>query len=106
MINVKTKVAMRLAGLLAACMAALIPATASGSVHTSAPTAALPFGLFESSNNDQYSFPVPPAYAIQYYGWQEGFQTAVTPMGASTEATHCYTGTPAREKNFFFDLIN
>ena len=76
MINVKTKVAMRLAGLLAACMAALIPATASGSVHTSAPTAALPFGLFESSNNDQYSFPVPPAYAIQYYGWQEGFQTA------------------------------
>ena len=33
-------------------------------------------------------------------------KTAVTPMGASTEATHCYTGTPAREKNFFFDLIN
>jgi hypothetical protein len=32
-------------------------------------------------------------------------KTAVTPMGASTEATHCYTGTPAREKNFFFTLI-
>lgn len=87
--------ALRLVGLVAAGMAALIPATASASVHTSAPTTAVtasvavsatphtsaltagpPFGLYESNNNAQYSFPVTPAYAIQYYGWQEGFQTA------------------------------
>jgi mannan endo-1,4-beta-mannosidase len=37
---------------------------------------ALPFGLYESSNNDQYAFPVTPDYAIQFYGWYESFQTA------------------------------
>ena len=56
---------------------ALIASVASSAtLHTPTSTAGLPLGLFESSNNDQYSFPVTPAYAIQYYGWQEGFQTA------------------------------
>ncbi len=36
----------------------------------------VPLGLYESSNNLQYAFPETPKYAIQYYGWQEGFQTA------------------------------
>jgi hypothetical protein len=34
------------------------------------------FGLFQSSNDLQYSFPVTPKYAVQYYGWPEVFQTA------------------------------
>lgn len=34
------------------------------------------FGLFQSPNNLQYSFPVTPKYAVQYYGWPEKFQTA------------------------------
>ena len=43
----------------------------------SPPSAAgLRFGLFESTNDDQYAFPVTPGYAIQYYGWSEPFQTA------------------------------
>lgn len=65
----RAKFAVALAGLLAAGMA-LTPATASASA------AALPFGLYQNTNNLRYSFPVTPAYAIQYYGWQEGFQTA------------------------------
>jgi hypothetical protein len=44
--------------------------------HRRTPAAGLPFGLFESGNSGQYSFPVTPAYAIQYYGWYEPFQTA------------------------------
>jgi hypothetical protein len=40
------------------------------------PAAGLPFGLFESDNDDQYTFPVTAGYAIQYYGWYEPFQTA------------------------------
>jgi hypothetical protein len=60
-------------------VAALLPTvTASASTGAALQTApvALPFGLFESSNNDQYPFPVTPQYAIQYYGWYENFQTA------------------------------
>lgn len=45
-------------------------------VNSVAAATTLPFGLFKSTNNDQYSFPSVPKYAIQYYGWQEGFQTA------------------------------
>lgn len=37
---------------------------------------ALPFGVYESGNNEQYAFPVTPRYAIQYYGWYEAFNTA------------------------------
>lgn len=44
----------------------------------SAPDTPLPFGLFESSNNLNYSFPVTPGYAIQYYGWREPFQAAAS----------------------------
>ena len=36
----------------------------------------IPFGLFQSSNNLQYTFRVTPAYAIQYYGWHEAFKVA------------------------------
>lgn len=61
---------MVLTALLAASTGLAIPASASAS------TAALPFGLFQSSNNLQYSFPVTPDYAVQYYSWQEGFQAA------------------------------
>ena len=32
-------------------------------------------GLFRNSNDLHYIFPVTPAYAIQYYAWQEGFRT-------------------------------
>ena len=70
MSKVKTRVAMIFAWLLVAGVAVAIPRAALAS------TAAQPFGLYESSNNAQYSFPVTPAYAIQYYGWQERFQTA------------------------------
>jgi Glycosyl hydrolase family 26 len=73
-------------GLVVACLlvagaAALLP-TSAASVDTgrSAPLqtapAPLPFGLFESRNNDQYPFPVTRRYAVQYYGWYENFQTA------------------------------
>jgi Glycosyl hydrolase family 26 len=61
---------------LVAGLAALFPtAAASASTQQPAPVP-LPFGLFESSNNLQYSFPVTPQYAVQYYGWYENFQTA------------------------------
>jgi Glycosyl hydrolase family 26 len=42
---------------------------------TASADSALPFGLYQSSNNLQYSFAATPDYAIQYYGWQEAFQT-------------------------------
>jgi hypothetical protein len=69
-VKMKTKLIMALTTMLAASLPLMIPATASASV------AALPFGLYQSGNNLQYSFPVTPSYAIQYYGWQESFQTA------------------------------
>jgi hypothetical protein len=87
-----------LAGLLTAGVAVALPSTGasasvsrsmsvssvsrSTSVTSATPeqarrsAAALPFGLYESGNNAQYSFPVTPQYAIQYYGWYESFQTA------------------------------
>ncbi len=43
------------------------PATASAPVR---------FGLFQAANNLDYSFPVAPEYAVQYYGWPEKFQVA------------------------------
>jgi hypothetical protein len=46
----------------------------AGHSHLSA--AGLPFGLFQIVNDGQYTFPVTPAYAIQYYSWYEPFQTA------------------------------
>ncbi|MGI9005517.1 MAG: glycoside hydrolase family 26 protein [Streptosporangiaceae bacterium] len=55
-----------------ACAAATVLLT-SGVAAADTP---LSFGLFESSNNLNYSFPVTPGYAIQYYGWHEPFQTA------------------------------
>jgi hypothetical protein len=87
MISMRTWLAVSLTGLLAAWLVALIPATASASLRTGAASAATPFGLYETSNNDQYSFPVTPAYAIQYYGWREGFQTgdAQAAWNAGTE---------------------
>jgi hypothetical protein len=87
-VSVKSGATFILAGLLAAGLATVPVAGASasavGSVSPLAPgtaraqasAATLPFGLFESSNNDQYAFPVTPDYAIQYYGWGESFQTA------------------------------
>lgn len=52
------------------------------------PSTSLPLGLFQSSNNEQYSFPIVPKYAIQYYGWQEAFNTtnAQTAWNAGTES--------------------
>jgi Glycosyl hydrolase family 26 len=44
--------------------------------HPQPSAAGLPFGLFQIVNNGQYSFPATPAYAIQYYAWNEPFQTA------------------------------
>ena len=95
MVTVKSRSTLVLAGLLAAGAAALMPATgASASVaksaaaatpsatsnspaaHSQAPAAPPRFGLYQSTNNAQYSFPVTPAYAIQYSGWYEPFQTA------------------------------
>ncbi len=55
-----------LAGALAVVLAS---GTASAAV-------ALPFGLYQSGNNLQYSFAQVPDYAIQFYGWQEAFQAA------------------------------
>jgi hypothetical protein len=46
----------------------------AGYPHPSA--AGLPLGLFQIVNDGQYTFPVTPAYAIQYYSWYEPFQTA------------------------------
>ena len=40
------------------------------------PIPAMPLGLFEPNNSGNYTFPVTPTYAMQYYGWYEGFQTA------------------------------
>lgn len=58
-----------LTGLIVAVMPfSLVTAKASAT--------ALPFGLFQVGNNLDYSFPVTPGYAIQYYGWQESFRTA------------------------------
>lgn len=72
----RSRSALVLACLLVAGLAALLPtAAASASTLQTGPTPQ-PFGLFESSNNLQYSFPVTPQYAIQYYGWYENFQTA------------------------------
>jgi hypothetical protein len=56
---------------------AATPSYISGPIHTVSQTPAnVPLGLYESGNNLQYPFPATPKYAIQYYGWQEGFQTA------------------------------
>ncbi len=86
--SVKWGATFLLAGLLAAGLAAVpavrVSASAARSVaplalraaRAQASVAALPFGLFESSNNDQYAFPITPDYAIQYYGWEESFQSA------------------------------
>src|ERR1700734_494084 len=77
--TVKSRSALVLAGLLVAGAAALMPAAeapASVAARSPVPAAPLPLGLYQSSNNAQYSFPVTPAYAIQYYGWYEPFQTA------------------------------
>ena len=88
MATVKSRSALVLAGLLVAGAAALMPAAeapasgryrqpyASVAARSPVPAAPLPLGLYQSSNNAQYSFPVTPAYAIQYYGWYEPFQTA------------------------------
>jgi hypothetical protein len=98
-VTMRSRPALALAGLLAAGAAALVPATgasatvprsaaaaaarsaksatsSSSAARPQAPAAPLRFGLYESSNNAQYAFPVTPAYAIQYYGWYEPFQTA------------------------------
>jgi hypothetical protein len=60
--------------LLAGMVAIQAPPASAGAPAVAA--GAMPFGLFQSSNNLQYTFPVTPAYAIQYYGWYEGFQVA------------------------------
>jgi Glycosyl hydrolase family 26 len=84
-VSVNFRSTLLLAGLLAVCLAAAPMATASAetsalswaspNVQVQARVAALPFGLYKSSNNEKYSFPVTPDYAIQYYGWFEPFQT-------------------------------
>jgi len=61
--------------VFAAFGASYLLVTYAATDATATTTKALPFGLFESTNNLQYSFPAKPTYAIQYYGWQEGFQT-------------------------------
>jgi hypothetical protein len=71
----KPKSPLTLAGLLLAGMVC-IPALGPAIAHAAPEVPALPFGLYEPGNNDQYAFPATPNYAIQYYGWQEGFQTA------------------------------
>ncbi len=53
-----------------------VAATVLVTSGASAPGTPLPFGLFEISNNLNYSFPETPGYAIQYYGWREPFQAA------------------------------
>src|SRR5215831_10444999 len=62
----------KLISVLAGAVAALL------AYGTASAAPALPFGLYESSNDLQYSFAAVPDYAIQFYGWQEAFQaTAV-----------------------------
>lgn len=68
MATVKSRSALVLAGLLAAGAAALMPAT-EAAARSQAPAVPLRLGLYQSSNDAQYSFPMTPAYAIQYYGW-------------------------------------
>jgi len=58
----------KIISVLAGAVAALL------AYGTASAASALPFGLYESSNNLQYSFAEAPNYAIQYYGWQEAFQ--------------------------------
>jgi beta-mannanase len=58
----------KLIAVLAGVVAALLVA------GTASAATALPFGLYESSNDLQYSFANAPDYAIQYYGWSEAFQ--------------------------------
>lgn len=65
-----------LAFLLAASLAAVSPAAVGSASALDARQAPVPLGLFESSNDAHYPFPVTPKYAIQYYGWNEGFQAA------------------------------
>jgi hypothetical protein len=58
----------KLIAVLAGIMAALLAyGTASADSGPS-------FGLYQGSNDLQYTFAEDPAYAIQYYGWQEAFQ--------------------------------
>jgi len=69
MFGINAKAAVAITALLAAF---LVPGTATAS----AASAPLAFGLYETGNNPPYSFPVTPAYDIQYYGWHERFQAA------------------------------
>jgi len=62
----------KLISVLAGAVAALL------AYGTASAASALPFGLYQGSNDLQYSFAAVPDYAIQYYGWREAFQaTAV-----------------------------
>jgi Glycosyl hydrolase family 26 len=76
MVKVRSGRVLVLACLLGACLAALFPAVGASAATQQTPPVSLPFGIYQSSNNLQYSFPVTPQYAIQYYGWYENFQTA------------------------------
>jgi len=60
----------KLISVLAGAVAVLL---AYGSASAAS---ALPFGLYQGSNDLQYSFAAVPDYAIQFYGWQEAFQAA------------------------------
>jgi hypothetical protein len=67
-----------LAAIAAACTSATkgVSVNPTTSASASTPTKALPLGLYESDNQLDYTFPVQYSYAIQYYGWWEGFQSA------------------------------
>jgi mannan endo-1,4-beta-mannosidase len=72
----------KLISVLAGTVAALLV------YGTASASSALPFGLYESSNDLQYSFAGTPNYAVQYYGWQEAFQAtdAQDAWNAGTES--------------------
>jgi len=60
----------KLISVVAGIMAALLV------YGTASADSTLQLGLYQSSNDLQYSFAQVPDYAIQFYGWQEAFQAA------------------------------
>lgn len=91
-------------GLVGALVVIESHADSTNTTSSTTTPANVPLGLFESTDNLQYSFPSTPKYAIQYEAWGEAFDSAdattawnkgtVTFAELSTCETTCGTNIP------------
>ena len=74
----------------------LVGASSLGGSVALAATKTIPFGLYQASNNLQYSFPVTPEQAIEYLGWS----TSGTNGFPTTNANAVYTASGGKTAPF------